>query len=338
MNFRSDNTATVAAEILAALTEVNKEPALAYGDDQWSRKLEEKFSAVFERDVRVFTVATGTAANSISLASAIPPWGSILCHREAHIECDESGAPEFYSGGAKLALIDGAAAKITPRGVKEALSRTARSIHSVQPSAISISQTTERGAIYRPEEVAAIGELARNAGLALHMDGARFANAVAALGCKPANVSWRGGVDLLSFGATKNGAMAAEAIICFNPEYAEQIAHRRKRGGHLFSKNRYVAAQLLAYLENDLWLKLAARANRLARRLGEAAGPFLTVPVESNQVFLKPGPAGFAKLRAAGVEFYDWGSEGSGEARLVVSWNQDEGDVEAMQALLASLH
>jgi threonine aldolase len=338
MNFRSDNTATVAAEILAALTEVNKEPALAYGDDQWSRKLEEKFSAVFERDVRVFTVATGTAANSISLASAIPPWGSILCHREAHIECDESGAPEFYSGGAKLALIDGAAAKITPRGVKEALGRTARSIHSVQPSAISISQTTERGAIYRPEEVAAIGELARNAGLALHMDGARFANAVAALGCKPANVSWRGGVDLLSFGATKNGAMAAEAIICFNPEYAEQIAHRRKRGGHLFSKNRYVAAQLLAYLENDLWLKLAARANRLARRLGEAAGPFLTVPVESNQVFLKPGPAGFAKLRAAGVEFYDWGSEGSGEARLVVSWNQDEGDVEAMQALLASLH
>jgi threonine aldolase len=261
MNFRSDNTATVAAEILAALMEVNKGSALAYGDDQWSRSLDEKFSAAFEREVRVFTVATGTAANSISLASAVPPWGSILCHREAHIECDESGAPEFYSGGAKLTLIDGPMAKITPEGVEEALGRTARSIHSVAPSALSISQTTERGAIYRPEEVAVLGELARKTGLAFHMDGARFANAVAALGCKPADVSWRGGVDLLSFGATKNGALAAEAILCFNHDYAEEIARRRKRGGHLLSKNRYVAAQLLAYLENDLWLKLAARAN-----------------------------------------------------------------------------
>ena len=337
MNFRSDNTATVAAEILAALTQVNKDPALAYGDDQWSGKLEEKIGAVFECDVRVFTVATGTAANSISLASAVPPWGSILCHREAHIECDEAGAPEFYSGGAKLALIDGAAAKITPEALKEALARTARSIHSAQPSALSISQTTERGATYGPDEVAALGALARNAGLAFHMDGARFANAVAALGCKPADVSWRGGVDILSFGATKNGALAAEAIVCFNPNYAEEIARRRKRGGHLFSKNRYAAAQLLAYLENDLWLKLAARANGLARKLGEAAGQLLTVPVESNQIFLKPGAAGLAKLRASGADFYEWGPDGSGEVRLVVSWNQSEGDVEAMCGLLKSL-
>ena len=337
MNFRSDNTATVAAEILAALTEVNKEPALAYGDDQWSHKLDEKFSAVFERDVRVFTVATGTAANSIALASATPPWGSILCHREAHIECDEAGAPEFYSGGAKLALIDGAAAKVTPEGVREALGRTARSIHSVTPSALSISQTTERGAIYRLEEVAALGELTRSAGLAFHMDGARFANAIAALGCKPADISWRGGVDLLSFGATKNGALAAEAIICFNSDYAAEIARRRKRGGHLFSKNRYVAAQLLAYLENGLWLKLAARANGLTRKLGEAAGALLTVPAETNQVFLKPSAAGLAKLRASGADFYHWGPEGSGEVRLVVSWNQSEGEVERMCNLLKSL-
>jgi threonine aldolase len=337
MNFRSDNTATVAAEILAALTEVNKEPALAYGDDRWSRKLEEKVSAVFERDARVFTVATGTAANSISLASAVPSWGSVLCHREAHIECDEAGAPEFYSGGAKLALIDGPAAKITLERLKEALGRTARSIHSVQSSAVSISQATERGVMYRPEEVAAIGELARGAGLAFHMDGARFANAVAALGCKPADISWRGGVDLLSFGATKNGALAAEAIICFNPDYAEQIARRRKRGGHLFSKNRYVAAQLLAYLDDDLWLKLAARANGLAIKLGEAAGTLLTVPVESNQVFLRPSAAGLDKLRASGADFYDWGPEGSGEVRLVVSWNQSEGEVEAMCGLLKAL-
>jgi threonine aldolase len=168
------------------------------------------------------------------------------------------------------------------------------------------------------------------------MDGARFANAVAAFACKPADNSWRGGVDLLSLGATKNGALAAEAIICFNHDHAEQIARRRKRGGRLFSKNRYVAAQLLAYLENDFWLKLAARANGLAIKLGEAAGALLTVPVESNQVFLRPGAAGLAELRASGADFYDWG-QGSGEARLVVSWNQSEGDVEAMCGLLKSL-
>jgi threonine aldolase len=337
MNFRSDNTATVAAEILTAIAAVNDKPALAYGDDPWSRKLDECFSALFERDVRVFTVATGAAANSIALASATPPWGAVLCHREAHIECDECGAPEFYSGGAKLTLIDGEAAKITPDGMTAALGRIARSIHSVVPSAVSISQATERGTAYRPDEVAAIGEVAREAGLAFHMDGARFANAVAALGCTPADLTARGGVDLLSFGATKNGALAAEAIVCFNLNYAEEIERRRKRGGHLFSKNRYVAAQLLAYLENDLWLKLAARANGLALKLGEAAGARLTVPVETNQVFLKPGDAGLAKLHAADADFYDWGPEGLGEVRLVVSWNQSEGDVDAMCSLLRSL-
>jgi threonine aldolase len=337
MNFRSDNTAAVAPEILAALMEVNKGPAPAYGEDRWSRKLEQKFGDLFERDVRVFTVATGTAANSISLASAVPPWGSILCHREAHVECDEAGAPEFYSGGAKLTLIDGAAAKVTPEAVREALGRTARSIHSVMPSALSISQTTERGAVYQPHEVADLGEIARGEGLAFHMDGARFANAVAALKCKPADISWRAGVDLLSFGATKNGALAAEAIVCFNPAYAEEIERRRKRGGHLLSKNRFVAAQLLAYLDDDLWLKLAQRANAMAKKLGEAAGSRLIVPVESNQVFVRLAPHAIAKLRAAGAEFYDWGAEGSGEVRLAVSWDHNEADVEAMRGLLASL-
>ncbi len=337
MNFRSDNTATAAAEILAALASVNDKPSAAYGEDPWSRKLDEVFSALFERDVRVFTVATGTAANSISLASAVPPWGAILCHREAHIECDECGAPEFYSGGAKLVLIDGEAAKITPDGLREAIARNARGIHSVQPAAVSISQASERGAVYTPSEVAALGEIARGAGLAFHMDGARFANAVAALGCSPAEISWKGGVDLLSFGATKNGALAAEAIVCFDPARAEEVARRRKRGGHLLCKGRYAAAQFLAYLEGGLWLKLARRANDLAKRLGEAAGAHLSVPVQTNQVFIKPGVDALAKLRAAGAEFYDWGPDGSGEARLVVSWNQSEADVEAMRGLLASL-
>jgi len=337
MNFRSDNTASAAAEIIAALSAVNDKPAAAYGEDPWSRQLDAHFSAVFERDVRVFTVASGTAANAIALASAVPPWGSIICHSESHIECDECGAPEFYSGGAKLVLVEGAAAKIAPVALKEAIARNARGIHSVAPSALSISQATERGAIYKPDEVAALGEVAKQAGLAFHMDGARFANAVAALGCTPAELSWRGGVDLLSFGATKNGALAAEAIVCFDLSRAEEIARRRKRGGHLFCKGRYPAAQLLAYLEGDLWLKLAQRANALAARLGAAAEGHVSTPVETNQVFIEPGAAALAQLRAAGAEFYDWGGDGSGEARLVVSWNQNEAGVEAMCGLLAAL-
>jgi threonine aldolase len=337
MNFTSDNTASAAAEILAALSAVNERAAPAYGEDQWSRKLDEEFSELFEHDVRVFTVATGTAANSISIASLVPPWGAVLCHREAHVERDECGAPEFYSGGAKLVLMDGVAAKVSPEALEQAISRNTRDVHSVKPSAVTISQTTERGAVYRPEEVAALTEIARRAGLRVHMDGARFANAVAALRCKPGDTTWRAGVDLMSFGATKNGAIAAEAIVVFDETLAEEVARRRKRGGHLFSKGRYPAAQLLAYVKGGLWLKLARRANALAKKLGEAAGPYLSVPVETNQVFIRPGDEALAKLRAAGAEFYDWGGEGSGEARLVVSWNQSEADIDAMRDLLASL-
>jgi threonine aldolase len=337
MNFRSDNTAAAAPEIIAALSNVNDKAAAAYGEDPWSQRLDEAFGVLFEREARVFTVATGTAANSISLASAVPPWGAVICHEEAHIACDEGGAPEFFSGGAKLVLVGGEAAKIDAAALKEGIARNARGIHSVQPAAVSISQSTERGAVYRPDEFAALSAVAREAGLAFHVDGARFGNAVAALGCKPADMTWRAGVDLLSFGATKNGALGAEAIVCFDPARAEEIARRRKRGGHLLSKGRYAAAQLLAYLDGGLWLRLAGRANTLAKRLGEAAEGFLSAPVETNQVFIKPGADALAKLRAGGAEFYDWGAEGSGEARLVVSWNQDEADVEAMRGLLASL-
>lgn len=337
MNFRSDNTAPTAPEILRALERANDGAAPAYGEDAWSRRLDEAFSALFEREVRVFTVATGTAANAICLASATPPWGAVLCHREAHIECDECGAPEFFSGGAKLVLMDGAHAKVSPAAVEEAVARNARGVHSVKPSVLSISQPSERGAIYTPDEVAALGEVAGKTGLTFHIDGARFANAVATLDCHPGDITWRAGVDLLSFGATKNGAIAAEAIIAFDTARAEEIARRRKRGGHLFSKGRYAAAQLLAYLEDDLWLKLARRANDFAGVLGEAAAPFLSTPVQTNQVFIRPGVEALAQLRAAGAEFYDWGGEGAGEARLVVSWSQKEAEVEAMRGLLASL-
>jgi threonine aldolase len=284
MNFRSDNTASAAPEIIAALTAVNDKPVAAYGEDPWSKQLDEAFGGLFERDVRVFTVATGTAANAIALASASPPWGGVICHSEAHIACDECGAPEFYSGGSKLVLVEGAAAKVSATALKQGVARNARGIHSIVPAVFSISQATERGAVYTPAEVAALGAVAKSSSIAFHMDGARFANALAALGCSAADITWRGGVDLLSFGATKNGALAAEAIVCFDLGRAEEIARRRKRGGHLFCKGRYAAAQFLAYLEDGLWLKLAARANELAQRLGEAAAPFVSVPVETNQV------------------------------------------------------
>jgi threonine aldolase len=337
MNFRSDNTAPAAPEIMAALNAVNEGAAAAYGEDDWSKRLDEVFGALFEHEVRVFTVASGTAANAIALASAVPPWGAVICHREAHIECDECGAAEFFSGGAKLVLVDGEGAKITAAALEEGVARNARGIHSVEPAAVSVSQSSERGAVYRRDELQALGAIARRAGLRFHMDGARFANAVAALDCRPAEITWRAGVDLLSFGATKNGALAAEAIVCFDPVLAEEIARRRKRSGHLFSKGRYAAAQLLAYVENGLWLRLAQRANSLARKLGDAAASYVSVSVESNQVFIRPGAAALATLRKQGALFYDWGGEGSGEARLVVSWHQPEAEIDAMCGLLASI-
>jgi threonine aldolase len=337
MDFRSDNTSTCAPEIMAAVQAANAGIASAYGADELTQRLDAAFSALFECEVAVFLVTTGTAANSIALASAVPPWGGVICHEEAHIACDECGAPEFYSGGAKLLLVRGENAKVAPAAVADMLARHTRSPHAVKPAALSISQTTERGAVYTRDELAALGSTARAADLAFHVDGARFANAVAALSASPAQLSWKAGVDLLSFGATKNGAMSAEAIVAFDPARAEEIVRRRKRGGHLLSKGRYAAAQMLAYLEGGLWLRLAARANNLAQRLGDAARPFLSAPVESNQVFIKPGNEDLARLRAGGALFYDWGGEDTGEARLVVSWNQAEAEVDAMCALLNTL-
>jgi threonine aldolase len=337
MNFRSDNTAPAAPEILAAVAAANAGAASAYGDDEWSARLNRVFSALFEREVMVFPVSTGTAANAIALASAIPPWGSVLAHREAHVESDECGAPEFYSGGAKIEVLDGADAKLAAPMVEAHLQRLRHGVHSPLPAAISISQASERGVAYRPDEIAALSAVARLESMALHMDGARFANALAFLGCAPADITWRVGVDLLSFGAAKNGGLGPEAIVAFDLSRGEQIERRRKRGGHLLSKQRYAAAQLLAYVENGLWITLASRANALAARIGEAAARFLSAPVETNQVFIKPGVEALASLRAAGAEFYDWGDKDGGEARLVASWNQDEAEVDALCTLLAKL-
>jgi threonine aldolase len=337
MNFASDNTAPAHPAIMAAVAAANEGPAAAYGADPWSDRLSDIVAEVFGRRALVLPVATGTAANALALSVLTQPWGAILCHREAHIETDECGAPEFFTSGAKLVLGDDPHAKLSTGRVAEMLSRNRRGVHSVTPTTLSISQLSERGCAYRPGELAALGELARAHHLGFHMDGARFANALAYLKCPPAEVSWQAGVDILCLGATKNGALGAEALIVFDDQRADELAFRRKRSGHLLCKGRFVAAQLIAYLENGLWLELATRANGFAQRLGQAASKHLCDPVEGNEVFIRPGPEALAVLRGAGTVFYDWGPPEAGEARLVVRYDQPEAEVDQLCRLLASL-
>ena len=337
MRFCSDNAASVSAEILEAISAANRDHAVAYGDDPWTQRLDGVLGELFGTEVRAFVVTTGTAANSLALATVTPRYGAIYCHPEAHIAVDECAAPGFFTGGAQLERIDGAGAKLTAEALAATLEGHAVSVHSVQPAAVSISQATELGTAYRPAEVAALCEVARRHGLHVHMDGARFANAVTYLGCHPGEVTWRAGVDVLSFGATKNGALGAEAVVFFHLGLVRDFELQRKRAGHLLSKSRYVAAQLLAYVESGLWSRNAQRANALARAIGKACGQRLLHPVEANEVFADLGIAGKASLRTAGFEFYDWGPPASGTARLVASWDQDERHVEALCAALSAI-
>jgi threonine aldolase len=330
MRFFSDNSATACPEILDAIVQANQGRVKAYGDDDWTRSLDRVLGEYFGCEVRAFAVVTGTAANSLSIATLSPPYGAVFAHQDAHIVRDECGAPEFFSGGARLILVPGTNGKITAEALTKAIQSYPTSVHSVQPVGVSVTQATEVGTSYRPDEVAALSEVARRHKLKVHMDGARFANAVTFLGCSPADVTWRAGVDVLSFGATKNGALAAEAVVFFDLSLVRDFELRRKRAGHLISKSRYVSAQLKAYVETGVWQRNASRANALARRLGEAAGSALMYPVEANEVFLRLGRARIDALRAAGFEFYDWGDERSGEIRLVVSWDQPETDVDAL--------
>ena len=333
MRFFSDNAAAACPEAMAALAAANRLDT-AYDGDALSKRLDGAFSELFETDVRALWVATGTAANSLALAALCPPHGSIVCHRDAHIQNDECGAPEFYTHGAKLLLADGEGAKLTPDSVAALLATVRDDVHQVQPAALSITNATEYGLVYTPDEVAALGELAKARRLGFHMDGARFANAVARLGCAPADLTWRAGIDALSFGFVKNGGMSAEMLVFFRPELAGATFYRRKRAGHLLSKGRYLAAQVLAMLEDDVWLRNARAANDSARALAEAAGGRLVLPVEANEVFLKVTPEEAAALRAEGFDFYDWGP---GEARLVTSWDSDPAHVEALAAAIRAL-
>jgi threonine aldolase len=333
MRFFSDNAAAVCPEVMAAITEANHVDT-AYDGDALSARLNEAFSSLFEREVEALWIPTGTAANSLALAALCPPHGSIVCHRDAHIQNDECGAPEFYTHGAKLLLAEGEGAKVTPETVQALLATVRNDVHQVQPAALSITNATEYGLVYTPDEVAALGELCRSRGLGYHMDGARFANAVARLGCSPADLTWRAGVDALSFGFVKNGGMSAEALIFFRPEPRQATLYRRKRAGHLLSKGRYLAAQLLAMLKDDVWLRNARASNDSAAKLAAAAGDRLVLPVEANEIFLKVTPDEAAALRAKGFDFYDWGP---GEARLVTAWDTDPAHAEALAAAIRAL-
>jgi threonine aldolase len=338
LQFLSDNTSTACPEILEAVAAANHGRVHSYGEDEWTGRLDRCFSDHFGTEVRAFAVATGTAANSLSLATLSPPYGAVFAHQDAHIETDECGAPAFFSGGAQLALLPGEHARIAPATLAQALADHPSvnvGLHSVQPAAVSLTQMTELGTVYRPADIAQLCELAHARHLKVQMDGARFANAVAFLGCHPGDISWRAGVDVLCFGATKNGALAAEAVLFFDRALVRDFELRRKRAGHLFSKSRFVAAQLLAYLESGLWLRNARRTNALAQRVAQVATHMLLHPVEGNELFLKLGLERRQRLRAAGFEFYDWGPPQRGEARLVISWDQPHEEVEALCAALA---
>jgi threonine aldolase len=333
MRFFSDNAAPAHPKVIEAIAATNRLDT-AYDGDEWSRRLDGAFSDLFGTEVRAFWVTTGTAANCLGIAALCPPYRAVLCHRDAHIEVDEAGAPAFFTGGAKLVLLDGEGAKLTPATIEHACDAIRDDVHQVQPAAISITNATEYGLTYRASEVAAIGELAKKRGLALHMDGARLANALVSTGESLADVTWRAGVDALSFGFVKNGGLNAEALILFRTELADEIAVRRKRAGHLLSKGRMMAAQILTMLEDDLWLDNARSANASAQVLASAAPERLVYPVEANEVFLKVSDQESARLRAQGFDFYDWGP---GQIRLVTSWDSEAQAVERLAAAIEAL-
>lgn len=331
MQFLSDNAASVHPQVWEAMRAADEADS-PYDGDALSAALDERFSDLFGRECAALWVATGTAANCLALATLCQPHGGVVCHREAHIEMDEAGAPGFYLHGAKLMLAEGEGAKITPDDIRAVIDPIRDDVHQVQPHAISITQASEYGRCCRPEEIAAIAKLATERGLGLHMDGARLGNATAFLGGSAAEAA--GPVDALSFGCVKNGAMSAEAVLFFKPEAADVARYRRKRGGHLQSKGRFLAAQLHAMLEGDLWLANARAANAAAAEIAGACGERLMHPVEANELFVTTTPAERQTLRSQGFEFYDWGDDA---ARFVTAWNTREEDARALAKAISAL-
>jgi threonine aldolase len=347
VQFASDNWAGATPEVMAALNAANEGFAPAYGGDGLTARVTERLAELFEREVAVWFVATGTAANSIGLAGLSRPGGLVLCSREAHINVDEWGATEFQSGGMKLVTMPETAGKVAPEVLAETLKRYPEGGRFGAPVALSLTNATELGTIYAPGEVSVLAALAHDAGLAVHMDGARFGNAVAALGASPADITWRAGVDMLSFGGTKNGCLAAEAIVVFSPDKLDDVRARRQRAGHTFSKSRYIAAQFEGYLADGKWLERAGHANAMADRLRDgivSRGGRLGWQSAANEVFAVLSKSTIQRLQSAGASFYDWPAESAlpqdrpapdeDLVRLVTSWATSADEVDRFLGLL----
>ncbi len=324
MNFESDNTAPISPLIMQAILNANETSMPAYGQDPITKHARQRFCEIFEREVDVFFTATGTAANCLALTTMTPAYGAIYCHPDSHINVDECGAPEGATAGAKLVPISGDNGKITPEALRRQIERDlAMRPHCAQPAVISLSQCTESGTLYKKDELSEIGKIAKEYGLLVHMDGARFANAVVALGESPAALTWHVGIDVLTLGGTKNGALAAESVVFFNRDLAKNADYVQKRQGQLFSKMRYFSCQFLALFNEDMWLKNALHANHMATRLMEVLercnGVSLLSPVEANEVFVHMPDTLTTHLRDRGVLFYDWGMPGQKHYRFVCS-------------------
>jgi threonine aldolase len=352
MKFASDNGAGVAPQILDAIVASSRVNAPAYGADEYTARAQALLGEVFAAEVAAFLVATGTAANALALSALVNPWDAVFCHDEAHIHDDECGAPEFFAGGAKLVGIPGEGGKITAEGLRETLERFPRGlVKSAQPGALSLSQATEAGTVYSVSEVSELSSIAHRNGISVHMDGARFANALISAKATPADMTWRAGVDVLTLGATKNGALACEAVLFFDPAQAANFAFQRKRGGQTVSKGRFLGAQMEAYLTNQLWLRLAERANassrRLARGLADTPGVRLAWPTEANEVFVVAPKAMVERWRAAGAVFHEWSTRSlaperaprNGErlVRLVASFETESSEVDRLLSICAEV-
>jgi threonine aldolase len=348
MNFASDNGAGVAPQILDAILASSRVNAPAYGADEYTTRAQELLSEVFETKVAAFLVATGTAANALALSALVDPWDAVFCHEEAHIHDDECGAPELFTAGAKLVGIAGEGGKITPEGLRETLERFPRGlVKSAQPGALSLSQANEAGTIYGVSEVSELTSIAHRNGISVHMDGARFANALISAKATPADMTWRAGVDILTLGATKNGALACEAVVFFDSARAANFAFQRKRGGQTLSKGRFLGAQMEAYLKDGLWLRLAERANasarRLARGLAGTPGVRLAWPAEANEVFVVAPKAMVERWRAAGAVFHEWSTrslaperaprKGETLLRLVASFETESREIDGLMSI-----
>lgn len=347
MNFASDNTSGVHPKIMAALQAANEGKVPSYGADSVTRAAEDMVREVLDvPEAAVHFVATGTAANALALSVVTPPWGRVFCHQTAHIQTSEANAPEFYIGGGKLVPVAGVGGKITPEGLVDTLTEFGRSsVHSGANAALSLTNATEVGTVYSVEEIADLAELAHGAGMQVHLDGARIANALAGANVAPADMTWRAGVDLLSLGGTKNGCMGVEAVVFFDPSTAEEFAYRRKRGGHLLSKHRFLSAQMLAWLQDGLWLELARHANDMAHHLGlelsRLPGVRIDQRVDSNGVFATLPRDMAIAARDAGASFHIWPGDhlDDGESdlpvRFICSWSTTPDEVERLLAVLA---